>query len=187
MFSHVSRIFTIGHSTHTLGELIALLRRHEVELLVDVRSFPSSRRLPHFAREALEHSLPAEGIQYAHRGELGGFRKPVPGSPNSGWRTGGFQGYADYMRTGEFEAALESLEAAARARRTALMCAEGLWWRCHRRLIADALTARGWQVAHIDPKGALSDHSLPDFAVVEGTRVSYPAPQAPLDLGLEGG
>jgi uncharacterized protein (DUF488 family) len=175
-------IFTIGHSTHTLRDLVRLLRRHGIAWLIDVRTAPGSRRMPHFARSALELSLPAEGIEYEHVPELGGFRRPQPDSTNKGWETRGFQGYADYMRTAEFEHALARLEDAARASRTAIMCAEGLWWRCHRRLVADALTVKGWRVLHIDSGGATSEHRLPPFAVVNGTRLSYPPAQRALDV-----
>jgi uncharacterized protein (DUF488 family) len=175
-------ILTLGHSTHSLDELVALLRRHEIEALVDVRSVPRSRRMPHFAKESLEECLPRRGIEYTHAKELGGFRRPAPGSSNAGWQVEGFRGYADYMRTLEFEKALERLEALARRRRTAIMCAEGLWWRCHRRLISDALLVRGWEVRHIDPAGALADHRLPEFARVEDGRLSYPPAQGSFDV-----
>ena len=159
-----------------------LLRRHGIAHLIDVRTAPGSRRMPHFAKSALELSLPAEGIEYGHVPELGGFRRPQRDSTNTGWQTRGFQGYADYMQTAEFEHALDRLEAAGRASRTAIMCAEALWWRCHRRLIADALLVRGWTVRHIGPSGTLMDHRLPPFAVANGTRLSYPPAQGVLDV-----
>jgi uncharacterized protein (DUF488 family) len=173
-------VFTVGHSTHPLGELVALLRRHQVAALADVRRHPGSRRLPHFNREALERELPAAGIEYHHLPQLGGRRRPRRDSPNRGWDVGGFRGYADHMDSAEFADGLAQLEALAGRRRTALMCAEGLWWRCHRRLAADALTARSWRVRHIAPDGRLAEHRLPDFAVVEGGRVSYPPAQGEL-------
>jgi uncharacterized protein (DUF488 family) len=175
-------IFTVGHSTHTLEVLVALLRRHEIECLVDVRSVPRSRRMPHFSKEELERSLPEHGIEYRHAPELGGFRRPLPDSANTGWRVGGFRGYADYMETEGFGAALRRLETIASECRAAIMCAEGLWWRCHRRLISDALLARGWRVRHIEPGGELEDHRLTKFARVEGGRLAYPAAQGSLDL-----
>jgi uncharacterized protein (DUF488 family) len=176
-------IFTIGHSTHSLAELTALLRRHAVSEIADVRKLPKSRRLPQFDKDALEHSLPAEGVGYTHMEELGGFRRPRPDSPNTGWRSGGFRAYADYMTSEQFESALARLEALARPSRTAIMCAEGLWWRCHRRLIADALSVRGWRVWHILPDGDRAEHSLPEFAAVVGERISYPPTQGTLDVG----
>jgi uncharacterized protein (DUF488 family) len=175
-------IFTIGHSTHGIAEFVALLERHELQAVVDVRKLPRSRRLPQFEQGALTRSLSDAGFDYTHFGELGGFRRPGSGSPNSGWRTAGFRGYADYMDTEEFRAALARLERLARSRPTTIMCAEGLWWRCHRRLIADALTVRGWRVFHILPDGARDEHSLPDFAIVEGERITYPPAQGTLEI-----
>jgi uncharacterized protein (DUF488 family) len=181
----MGEIFTIGHSTHSLAELAALLHRHELTQLVDVRKLPSSRRLPQFDKAALERSLPAEGIGYTQMGELGGFRRPRPDSPNTGWRTEGFRAYADYMLSAEFGSALERLELLARSRRTAIMCAEGLWWRCHRRLIADALAVRGWHVFHVLPNGDTAEHALPAFAVVDGERITYPPVQGTLEPDRE--
>jgi uncharacterized protein (DUF488 family) len=175
-------IFTIGHSTNSLAELVDLLRRHRLNHVVDVRKLPRSRRHPQFAKDALERSLPAEGVHYTHVGELGGFRRPALDSPNRGWRTGGFRGYADYMLSEEFRSALERLESLARSTRTAIMCAEGLWWQCHRRLIADALSVRGWRVRHVLPDGALVEHSLPEFAVIDGERITYPPTQGTLEV-----
>jgi uncharacterized protein (DUF488 family) len=175
-------IFTVGHSTQSLEDLVELLRRHDMACLVDVRSYPSSRRMPHFAKEALERSLPAEGIDYLHLRGLGGRRRPRPGSRNPAWRNEGFRGYADHMETDEFLAALDRLVAVARDQRSVIMCAEALWWRCHRRLLSDALLARGWSVQHIDREGEVADHELTPFAVVERGRVSYAPAQASLEL-----
>jgi uncharacterized protein (DUF488 family) len=170
-------IFTIGHSTHTLDELAALLRRHGVELLADVRAFPRSRRHPQFNAESLAAELPGRGIAYRHARALGGRRKPQPDSPNRGWENDAFRAYADYALTPEFGAALAELTATAGDKVTAVMCAEGLWWRCHRRLIADRLVAGGWTVHHIGPDGSLTEHELPPFAVAQpdGTIVYPPA------------
>jgi uncharacterized protein (DUF488 family) len=168
-------IFTIGHSTHDPERFLALLRRHGVEGIADVRRFPSSRRLPHFNAGRLTEWLAGAGIGYAQFGEaLGGRRRPVAETPNSGWRVDGFRGYADHMRSEEFRAALSELEALGRERRTACMCAEGVWWRCHRQLIADALAVRGWQVHHVMPDGRLDEHRLTSFAVVDGDAITYP-------------
>ena len=175
-------VFTVGHSTHTLEEFVGLLGVHEVRALVDVRSTPKSRRMPHFSKESLAQTLPERGIDYLHLPELGGWRRPVRGSPNSGWTSKGFQGYADHMETEEFQAALDRLISLAGERRTAYMCAEGLWWRCHRRLLSDALLVRGWTVCHIDPAGELHEHRLPEFAVVDEDRLTYPPAQRSLNL-----
>ena len=136
--------------------------------------FPGSRRHPQFAREALGEALPGAGISYVHLKDLGGRRKARADSFNRGWRVGGFRGYADYMQTDRFQAALEELMRLGRSAPTAVMCAEALWWRCHRRLIADALVARGWEVLHIAPDGSLGRHELTPFAEIRGGRVSYP-------------
>jgi uncharacterized protein (DUF488 family) len=149
--------------------------------VADVRAYPTSRRAPDASREALERWLPEEGVAYLHLPELGGRRRARPGSENQGWRTEGFRAYADHMRTEKFRGGLERLERAAREQATAVMCAEGLWWRCHRRLISDALLVRGWEVRHILPDGELAEHELPEFALVEGNEVSYPPAQQTLD------
>ena len=138
--------------------------------------------MPWFAAEPLAAALDAKGIRYAHFPELGGRRPALPGSPNGGWRVGQFQGYADHMASEEFTAGLRRLQALAAARRTAAMCAEAQWWRCHRRLLSDALVARGWRVLHVDARGRAEPHSLTEFAVVDGERVTYPPAQAALDV-----
>jgi uncharacterized protein (DUF488 family) len=170
-------IFTVGHSTHAFDEFVALLSGHGIELLADVRLIPRSRRHPQFSADALTAELPGRGIAYRHFKALGGRRTPLPGSPNRGWDNDAFRGYADHALTAEFAAALTALAEHATAAPTAVMCAEGLWWRCHRRLIADRLVTAGWTVRHIAPDGALSDHTLPPFAAPQpdGT-VLYPPP-----------
>jgi uncharacterized protein (DUF488 family) len=172
------RVLTIGHSTHALEGFVALLRGAGAGTVADVRRFPGSRRHPQFAREALAAEMRAAGIDYAHLAALGGRRSVRPGSPNGGWREAGFRGYADHMGGPEFAAGLEALEALAAARLTAVMCAEALWWRCHRRLVADALVARGWAVEHVGPDGGRTAHELTPFAVAgdDGT-LTYPAAQ----------
>jgi uncharacterized protein (DUF488 family) len=145
-----------------------------------VRAHPGSRRLPHFARASLERELPAAGIEYRHLLDLGGRRRPRPDSPNGGWRVDSFRGYADHMATPAFAEGMAALESLAEHRPTAVMCAEGLWWRCHRRLVADALLVRGWDVLHIAPDGRGEAHVLTDFAAVDGTRVTYPPAQTSL-------
>ena len=176
------QVFTVGHSTHELGRFVSLLAAHGIERLVDVRKMPASRRMPHFSADALSRTLPEAGIAYEHVGELGGFRRPVPGSPNGGWRVPAFQGYADYMQTPEFEAALGRAAGWARESPTAIMCAEAQWTRCHRRLVSDALLVRGFDVRHIRSDGRLEEHPLTPFAVVDGERIEYPPEQAQLDL-----
>jgi len=170
----VTLVFTVGHSTRPIEEFVALLRAHGVTQLADVRTIPKSRRHPHFAQEALSVSLPAAGIAYRHFPGLGGLRKPASDSPNGGWRHPGFRGYADYMRTPAFAAAFADLVEWSRAAPTAVMCAEAVWWRCHRQLIADALVARGVDVRHITSPKAAAAHALTPFARLEGERVSYP-------------
>lgn len=145
-------------------------------MLVDVRTVPASRRMPHFAKAALSRSLPAAGIAYEHMPELGGLRKPRRDSVNTGWKNESFRGYADYMQTAEFAAGVSHLEALAAQRRVAIMCAEAVPWRCHRSLIADELTVRGDDVMHITGTGAPSPHRLTPFARVEGGRITYPPP-----------
>jgi uncharacterized protein (DUF488 family) len=144
--------------------------------LADVRRFPGSRRHPHFSRESLAAAVP----RYEHLEGLGGRRSVAEGSPNGAWEVKAFQGYADHMRSEEFLRDLGRLEDMARTEPTAFMCAEAPWWRCHRRLTADALTVRGWDVRHIGPDGRLTEHELPDFAVVEGAKITYPSPQLSL-------
>jgi uncharacterized protein (DUF488 family) len=159
---------------------VKLLRNYEIGHLIDVRTAPRSRRLPHFGKEGLERSLPAAGIEYLHLKQLGGWRRPLADSPNGGWRSKSFQGYADHMATPEFETALGRVAEIAAARRAAVMCAETLWWRCHRMLISDALTARGWRVRHIGSSARAEDHRLTSFAVADAGRLTYPPAQASL-------
>ena len=176
------QLHTIGHSTLPPGELERALGAHGIELLVDVRAHPGSRRLPHFAGDALARALLEAGIEYLHVPELGGRRRPVPGSANSGWRKEQFQGYADHMATEEFSRGLERGEAESESRSPCLMCAEALWCGCHRRLVADALVVRGWRVLHIMRAGDPAEHELTDFAVVDGERITYPEPQGSLGV-----
>jgi uncharacterized protein (DUF488 family) len=156
-----------------------------VRRVVDIRRFPGSRRLPHFARDALAAALPDRGLDYHHLVDLGGRRRARPDSPNGGWRVLAFRGYADHMATPEFEAAMATLEGLAAEHPSAIMCAEGLWWRCHRRLVADALLVHGWMVRHIGPEGRTADHALTDFAEVRGGRLTYP-PSTPELEGASG-
>ena len=175
-------ILTVGHSTRAPGELEAVLDGHAVAVVLDVRAHPGSRRMPHFGREALEGSLAGAGLDYEHLPELGGRRRPAPESPNGGWRNEQFRGYADHMATAEFQRGLVRAMAAARERRCALMCAEAPWWRCHRRLTADALVVRGWRVLHVIGAGPPTAHELTEFAVLDGELITYPPAQATIDV-----
>jgi uncharacterized protein (DUF488 family) len=169
------RLYSVGHSTRTLDELVEALRSFEVDLLVDIRTIPRSRHTPQFNREALSRKLPRRGIGYRHFGALGGLRKPRPDSRNTAWRNASFRGFADYMESPEFAVALGDLRALARdAGPAAFMCAEAVPWRCHRSLIADALTAQGDTVLHIMGPGKAQPHALTAWARVEGGRVTYP-------------
>jgi uncharacterized protein (DUF488 family) len=167
-------VWTVGHSTHSLDELLALLATAGVTQLADIRTVPRSRRHPHFRSDALAESLPANGLAYRLFPGLGGFRRPRPDSPNGAWRNESFRGYADYAMTDEFARALDELREWARNGPTAIMCSESLWWRCHRRLVADQLVERGDQVVHIGPDGRATEHEQTPFAVVDGERVTYP-------------
>ena len=170
-------VFTVGHSTLPIDRFTAVLAAYGIERLADVRTVPRSRRNPQFNADALGASLRAEGIEYVPLGELGGLRKPLPDSPNAGWRNDSFRGFADYMQTEPFARAIERLVELARERRTAIMCAEAVPWRCHRSLVADALTARGIGVVEIMSETSYRDHALTTFAHVAGTTVTYPPVQ----------
>ena len=173
-------IFTLGHSNHALERFLAILDAHRIERVFDVRRFPASRKWPHFNTEALSKSLQAAGLDYAGMPELGGRRTPRPDSPHSAWRVAAFRGYADFTETPEFLSALARLETLAGERRSAILCAEALPWRCHRSLIADALVVRGWQVEDVISEREARPHRLPEFARVEGTRIVYDAGQRAL-------
>jgi uncharacterized protein (DUF488 family) len=171
-------IFTLGHSTRTTEELLALLAEHGIEVLVDVRRYPGSRRHPQFSREALSASLASAGIAYVHEPGLGGRRAARPGSPHTAWRVEAFRGYADYMETPEFQAALDRLIRRGAERRTAILCAEAVPWRCHRRLISDALVARGIEVLHILGPRRADPHELdPNARVLPGGGLVYSGPE----------
>lgn len=166
----MATFYTIGHSTRSLDELIAVLKAHSVETLVDIRAFPASRRLPHFNRESLEKALPAAGIQYVWMKSLGGYRRHIRSdSPNIGLRSASFRNYADYMLTPEFQDAAAELIKLAEQSRTAYMCAERVYFRCHRMLVSDYLVARGHPVLHIDDAGPTKPHKLtPEARLIDG-------------------
>ena len=170
-------IWTIGHSTRSFEEFLALLRENQIEFLADVRHFPSSRHVPWANGPALTADLESAGIRYGHFLDLGGYRKPRPESANTGWKNAGFRGYADHMATAEFQRALEGLMEIASSRRTAIMCAEAVPWKCHRSLLSDALLAREVRVVHILSPGKTEEHRLTSFARVHGGHVTYPGPK----------
>jgi len=167
-------IWTVGHSTRSFDEFLALLRANRIEFLADVRHFPTSQRAPWAKKVALAPSLGERGIGYEHFEALGGFRKVAPDSVNKGWRSAGFRGYADYMATPEFATAIERLISLAAAKRTAIMCAEAVPWKCHRSLLSDSLLARGVLVIHILSRGKTQAHRVTPFAHVHAGQVAYP-------------
>jgi uncharacterized protein (DUF488 family) len=170
----LATLYTIGHSTRTLEELIAVLRAHQIQTLVDIRAFPMSRRLPQFNREALEKTMPAAGIRYIWMKALGGYRKKVlHESPNVALRSESFRNYADYMLTNEFEQAMSELIALADDSRTAYMCAERVYFRCHRMLVSDWLAAHGHEVWHIDGEGPIKPHRITAEARMVDGRLIY--------------
>ena len=173
-------ILTIGHSNRPIEEFLELLAIHRVELLADVRKMPGSRANPQFGGEALAKSLREAGLDYVHLPGLGGLRRGGENSPNGGWRNASFRAFADYMLTPEFDTSLADLVARAAAKKTAIMCAEAIPWRCHRSLIADALVVRGIRVEHILSKTRTDLHSLRDWAKADGTRLTYPPEELPL-------
>lgn len=171
-------LHTVGHSTRSADELLALLAQHGIGLLVDVRRYPGSRRHPQFSRDALAQSLAEAGIEYAHEPDLGGRRAARPDSPHTAWRVVAFRGYADHMETPEFAAALERLIRRAEEKPTVILCAEAVPWRCHRRLISDALVAKGIEVRHILGPGRADRHELdPNARVEPGGRMVYSGPE----------
>jgi uncharacterized protein (DUF488 family) len=172
----LNRIFTIGHSTRTLEEFVALLRAHGVGRLADVRRYPGSRRYPHFSGVSLALSLPEHRIAYEHFPSLGGRRRPLKNSPNAAWENEQFRGYADHMATDEFQHAVDELLSANVD--TAVMCAEAVPWRCHRNLLADELVRRGIEAIHILGRGKAERHTLNKMARIENGRVIYPPEQS---------
>jgi len=187
------RIWTIGHSTRTIDDFISLLKENEIDLLADVRAWPSSKRYPHFNKDVLGESLNVHGIRYEHFPELGGKRKSKPDSRNTAWRNASFRGYADYMETEQFQKGIERLLAFVTndgfgSRRNkgdesedvtscavAIMCAEAVWWRCHRSLIADYLKARGVEVLHILGANKVDPHPYTPAARIVNGELSYEA------------
>jgi uncharacterized protein (DUF488 family) len=180
------RLFTIGHSTHSLARFLGLLAQHHIEVVADIRRFPGSRKYPQFNRDALATSLMDAGVEYHWLTALGGRRgkKAMDGpSANLGLRNESFRNYADYMHTEEFREGIRELLAVAGGRPTAFMCSEGLFWRCHRRLVADYLLVNGVAVRHVMPSGELRPHTLTEGARVEAGALTYPHPDG-ADQGI---
>jgi uncharacterized protein (DUF488 family) len=176
LISHPSPILTVGHSTHPIEVFLELLRGAGAEQVVDVRRFPASRRNPQYGGGALTDALGEYAIGYEHVGELGGRRPVLRGSCNDGWQTSGFRSYADHLRSPEFADGVARLEGLARRSRAVVMCAEAAWWRCHRRVLADVLVMRGWEVRHLMTGGRLVDHRSPDFMIAADDGLPcYPA------------
>src|SRR6202050_167589 len=168
-------IFTIGHSTRPLSELVQLLRAHGVRRVIDIRAIPRSRHNPQYNRETLGPALRSHGIGYVHLKALGGLRRTKPDSKNVGWHNASFRGFADYMQTAEFEVALARAMKLSKVKPSVLMCAEAVPWRCHRSLVADALAARKFSVEHIMSVARANQHKLTSFARVRGKKVTYPS------------
>lgn len=173
-------IFTVGHSTLPIGEFVSLLETYGIRQLADIRTVPRSRHNPQFNSDVLGASLAAAHIVYLSMPALGGLRHPRKDSPNGGWRNQSFRGYADYMQTEAFQDAIESLIKAGQQRRTAIMCAEAVPWRCHRSLVADALVVRGVPVVEILSESSLRPHKLTPFARIDETSITYPPEQTEL-------
>ena len=170
------RIWTIGHSTRTIDDFISLLKANEIKVLADVRAWPTSKRYPQFNKDALAESLSAHGIRYEHFAELGGKRTAKADSRNTVWRNASFRGYADYMETEQFQKGIDRLLDVSRSHgATAIMCAEAVWWRCHRSLIADYLKARGVEVLHILGANKVEPHPYTPPARIVNGELSYEA------------
>ena len=167
------KIWTVGHSTRSGEEFIQILLGNRIEVLVDVRTFPMSRRYPQFNKDALAESLKESGIEYKHQANLGGRRKPRPDSHNSAWRNEQFRGYADHMETEQFKNGVRELLELASSKRVAVMCAEAVWWRCHRSLIADYLKAAGHEVIHILDEKKTEEHPYTSAARIVDGELSY--------------
>ena len=178
----VQPVRTLGHSTRSIDELLAILRAFGIEIVADIRTVPRSRTNPQFNFDALGPALREHGIEYAHLARLGGLRKPRADSPNTGWRNASFRGYADYMQTEPFEEGLRELLDLRVRGSVAIMCAEAVPWRCHRSLVADALVARGLPVEHIMSARQAHAHRVTSFARIQGGRVTYPEENETRDL-----
>jgi uncharacterized protein (DUF488 family) len=176
---------TIGHSTHSIDQFLDTLEAHQIRQVADIRTIPKSRRNPQFNSDELRKALASRGIDYVPLPALGGLRHPRKNSVNTGWRNSSFRGYADYMQTAEFERGLEELIELSKDQRTVIMCAEALPWRCHRSLVADALSARGIAVEHIMSKGSRRPHAYTSFAKTQDGKVTYPVGRKLANLPLK--
>ena len=172
MPQNVNTIYTIGHSTHSIEGFMDILKAHKIEILVDIRRFPGSKRYPHFNKESLKEALLVRNIEYLHMESLGGRRTPEPDSNNTAWRNSSFRGYADYMETLEFKNGIEKLAGLALLKTTAYMCSEAVWWSCHRSLVSDYLKIRGWKVMHILGKEKSQEHPYTSAAKVSEGQLS---------------
>lgn len=166
-------IYTVGHSNRTLEYFLDLLKSHHVQVVVDVRTIPRSRHNPQFNQNTLKRALKREKIRYVHLEKLGGLRHAKKDSLNTGWRNASFRGFADYMQTQEFKEGIAELIEVAKRSTSAIMCAESIPWRCHRSLIADALTLKKWKVFHIQSKITAKEHQLTPFLTVENRKLIY--------------
>jgi uncharacterized protein (DUF488 family) len=172
----LNTIWTIGHSTHTFEDYLNILKSFDIKVVADIRNFPGSKRFPQFNKDALEIALPANQLTYVHLKSLGGRRKAQINSKNTGWRLPAFRGYADYMETEDFQQAILELESYARDSHVVYMCAEAVWWSCHRALVSDYLKHRGWQVLHIMAKGKTVEHPYTSPARIEKGKLVYSNP-----------
>lgn len=170
---NIDTIYTIGHSTRAIDEFLELLSEFEIEVLVDVRRYPGSRKFPHFNQEALQETIENNGMEYHHIEGLGGRRKVHKDSKNTRWRLDSFRGYADYMETDEFAEGVQLLQDIALQKTTAYMCSEAVWWSCHRSMISDDLKAKGWEVIHIMGLKNAQEHPYTSAAIIENGKVSY--------------
>lgn len=167
------KIFTIGHSTHPIGEFLKMLHSFQIQTLADVRSLPGSNKFPQFNKENLEITLQNENIHYLHLKNLGGRRKVHKDSHNTRWHNASFRSYADYMETEDFATAVKELDQIALESNTAIMCAEAVWWRCHRSMISDFLKVNGWGVFHIMSAGVFKEHEYTSSSVIENGLLYY--------------
>ena len=183
MATHGDTLWTIGHSTRPWDLFVSMLAEAGIEVLVDVRRFAGSRRNPQFSGETMAQTLPVAGVDYMPMPDLGGRRKARPDTSNTAWRNASFRGYADYMETGDFAAARARLMDIAHARRTAVMCAEAMWWQCHRALISDDFKSRGWMVLHLLAPGRADEHPYTSAARIVDGHLDY-SPPADAQAGL---
>lgn len=167
------KVWTIGHSTHPIDIFISMLQSFSIKSLIDIRHYPGSRKFPQYNKDELKNSLSENGIEYIHLVNLGGRRKPDPGSKNTAWRLAAFRGYADYMETDDFKSAAAELQQIATSDNTAYMCSEAVWWSCHRSLLSDYLKIRGWKVMHIMAVNKATEHPYTSAAKIIDGKLNY--------------